>query len=158
MPTDEFCFCITFSSIAAHCLSRLRAGKISVFHIPTAYFLPAFQYFLPERGVFMHRHKGWNPFWAALLASLLVLVPLVGGTVLLSHRQLRTQLRQAARSESGMKGGTAFGDPEDLPLLRRCCPSGPCCGGLRSGSGKASRHRTGEILSMPELQRPRRLS
>ena len=50
----------------------------------------------------MHRRKGWNPFWAALLASLLVLVPLVGGTVLLSHRQLRTQLRQAARSESGI--------------------------------------------------------
>ena len=50
----------------------------------------------------MHKRKGWDPFWAALLASLLVLVPLVGGTVLLSHRQLRTQLRQAARSESGI--------------------------------------------------------
>ena len=35
-------------------------------------------------------------------ASLLVLVPLVGGTVLLSRQQLRTQLRQAARSESGV--------------------------------------------------------
>lgn len=50
----------------------------------------------------MHRRKGWHPFWAALLASLLVLIPLVGGTVLLSRRQLRTQLRQAARSESGI--------------------------------------------------------
>lgn len=50
----------------------------------------------------MHKHKGWNPFWAALFASLLVLVPLVGGTVLLSRRQLRSQLRQAARSESGI--------------------------------------------------------
>lgn len=45
---------------------------------------------------------GWKPFWAALFASLLVLVPLVGGTVLLSRQQLRTQLRQAARSESGV--------------------------------------------------------
>ena len=26
------------------------------------------------------RHRGWNPFWAALGAALLVLVPLVGGT------------------------------------------------------------------------------
>ena len=50
----------------------------------------------------MHKRKGWNPFWAALFASLLVLVPLVGGTVLLSRRQLRSQLRQAARSESGI--------------------------------------------------------
>ena len=48
------------------------------------------------------RHRGWNPFWAALGAALLVLVPLVGGTVLLSRQQLRTQLRQAARSESGV--------------------------------------------------------
>ena len=50
----------------------------------------------------MHERNGWDPFWAALLAALLVLVPLVGGTVLLSRRQLRTQLRQAARSESGI--------------------------------------------------------
>ena len=45
---------------------------------------------------------GWRPFWTSLLASLLVLVPLVGGTVLLSRQQLRAQLRQAARSESGV--------------------------------------------------------
>ena len=48
------------------------------------------------------RHRGWNPFWAALGAALLVLVPLVGGTVLLSRQQLSRQLRQAARSESGV--------------------------------------------------------
>ena len=48
------------------------------------------------------RSGGWKPFWAALFASLLVLLPLVGGTVLLSRQQLRTQLRQAARSESGV--------------------------------------------------------
>ncbi len=48
------------------------------------------------------RSGGWRPFWTSLLASLLVLVPLVGGTVLLSRQQLRTQLRQAARSESGV--------------------------------------------------------
>ena len=49
----------------------------------------------------MHKN-GWRPFWAALGAALLVLLPLVGGTVLLSRQQLRTQLRQAARSESGV--------------------------------------------------------
>ncbi len=48
------------------------------------------------------RSGGWKPFWTALFASLLVLVPLVGGTVLLSRQQLRTQLRQATRSESGV--------------------------------------------------------
>ena len=48
------------------------------------------------------RSGGWKPFWAALFASLLVLVPLVGGTVLLSRQQLSRQLRQAARSESGV--------------------------------------------------------
>ena len=47
------------------------------------------------------RHRGWNPFWAALGAALLVLVPLVGGTVLLSRQQLSRQLRQAARSQQG---------------------------------------------------------
>ena len=48
------------------------------------------------------RHRGWNPFWAALGAALLVLVPLVGGTVLLSRQQLSRQLRQAARSQQGV--------------------------------------------------------
>ena len=42
------------------------------------------------------RHRGWNPFWAALGAALLVLVPLVGGTVLLSRQQLSRQRRPGA--------------------------------------------------------------
>ena len=49
-----------------------------------------------------NRHRGWNPFWAALGAALLVLLPLVGGTVLLSRQQLTRQLRQAARSQQGI--------------------------------------------------------
>ena len=48
------------------------------------------------------RSGGWRPFWTSLLASLLVLVPLVGGTVLLSRAQLRSSLRQAAKSQSGV--------------------------------------------------------
>lgn len=44
--------------------------------------------------------RGWNPFWVALLAGLLVLLPLVGGTVLLTRRALRTRL--TARSQSGI--------------------------------------------------------
>lgn len=44
--------------------------------------------------------KGWNPFWAALLAALLVLLPLVGGTILLTRRTLRTRL--ASRPQSGV--------------------------------------------------------
>lgn len=31
------------------------------------------------------KRSGWRPFWAALCAALLVLLPLVGGTVLLSR-------------------------------------------------------------------------
>ena len=49
----------------------------------------------------MHKN-GWRPFWAALGAALLVLLPLVGGTVLLSRAQLRSSLRQAAKSQSGV--------------------------------------------------------
>ena len=48
------------------------------------------------------RPTGWRPFWAALGAALLVLLPLVGGTVLLSRARLRSSLRQAARSESSI--------------------------------------------------------
>lgn len=44
--------------------------------------------------------KGWRPFWAALLAGLLVLVPLVGGTVLLTRHTLRTKL--ASHPQSGV--------------------------------------------------------
>ena len=38
------------------------------------------------------KRSGWRPFWAALCAALLVLLPLVGGTVLLTRRMLHTQL------------------------------------------------------------------
>jgi len=44
--------------------------------------------------------KGWRPFWAAMLAALLVLLPLVGGTVLLTRRTLRTKF--ASRAQSGV--------------------------------------------------------
>lgn len=44
--------------------------------------------------------KGWRPFWAAMLAALLVLLPLVGGTILLTRRTLRTKL--ASRAQSGV--------------------------------------------------------
>ena len=48
------------------------------------------------------KRSGWRPFWAALCAALLMLLPLVGGTVLLSRAQLRSSLRQAAKSQSGV--------------------------------------------------------
>ena len=44
--------------------------------------------------------RGWRPFWAALLAALLVLLPLVGGTVLFTRRAVRSRL--ASRSQSGV--------------------------------------------------------
>ena len=44
--------------------------------------------------------RGWRPFWAALLVALLVLLPLVGGTVLLTRRAVRSRL--ASRSQSGV--------------------------------------------------------
>lgn len=49
-------------------------------------------------------HKGgWRPFWAALGAALLVLLPLVGGTVLLTRRMLHTQLlAQTAEPQQGV--------------------------------------------------------
>ena len=49
-------------------------------------------------------HKGgWRPFWAALWAALLVLLPLVGGTVLLTRRMLHTQLlAQTAEPQQGV--------------------------------------------------------
>lgn len=40
----------------------------------------------------MHKN-GWRPFWAALGAALLVLLPLVGGTVLLTRQMVRTASR-----------------------------------------------------------------
>ena len=68
------------------------------------------------------RHRGWNPFWAALGAALLVLLPLAGGTVLLSRQQLDQQLRQAAHSQSSV--------PVQLPkatdqLTVLLCTAGP---------------------------------
>lgn len=54
-------------------------------------------------------HKGgWKPFWAALGAALLVLLPLVGGTILLTRQMLRAQLlAQTAEPQQGV--------PIDLP-------------------------------------------
>lgn len=48
----------------------------------------------------MHKN-GWKPFWAALGAALLVLLPLVGGTVLLTRQMVRTRI-QTAQPQSGV--------------------------------------------------------
>ena len=48
----------------------------------------------------MHKY-GWRPFWAALGAALLVLLPLVGGTVLLTRQMVRTRI-QTAQPQSGV--------------------------------------------------------
>lgn len=45
--------------------------------------------------------SGWKPFWAALGAALLILLPLVGGTVLLTRHAARARL-QTAESQSGV--------------------------------------------------------
>ena len=42
----------------------------------------------------MHKN-GWRPFWAALGAALLVLLPLVCGTVLLTRQMVRTRIQTA---------------------------------------------------------------
>ena len=85
------------------------------------------------------RHRGWNPFWAALGAALLVLVPLVGGTVLLSRAQLRSSLRQAAKSQSGV--------PIRLPKAADQCPR---CWNHRELGGNANHaevcKRCGDVL------------
>lgn len=47
------------------------------------------------------RSGGWKPFWASFGAALLVLLPLVGGTVLLERQQTRERV-QAAQSQSGV--------------------------------------------------------
>lgn len=49
----------------------------------------------------MHSKRGWNPFWAALGAALLVLLPLVGGTILLTRHRLRQRM-QTAEPQSGI--------------------------------------------------------
>lgn len=48
------------------------------------------------------RAGGWKPFWVSLWCALLVLLPLVGGTVLLTHARLRAERLQAAESQSGV--------------------------------------------------------
>lgn len=48
------------------------------------------------------RVGGWKPFWAALFATLLLLLPLAGGTVLLSRGRLRESRVQAAESQRGV--------------------------------------------------------
>lgn len=47
------------------------------------------------------KNTGWHPFWAAFCAALLVLLPLVGGTVLFTRQNLRRQL-QTAEPQSGV--------------------------------------------------------
>lgn len=47
------------------------------------------------------RKSGWKPFWAALGATLLVLFPLIVGTVLLTRRAARTRI-QTAEPQSGV--------------------------------------------------------
>ena len=47
------------------------------------------------------RTSGWKPFWAALGATLLVLLPLMGGTVLLTRQAARTRI-QTAEPQSGV--------------------------------------------------------
>lgn len=69
------------------------------------------------------RSGGWKPFWAALGASLLVLLPLVGGTVLLSRQRLSLQLRQAAHSQSGVPIQPQTPDP--MTLLICTVPAEP---------------------------------
>lgn len=49
----------------------------------------------------MHSKRGWNPFWAALGAALLVLLPLVGGTILFTRHSLRQRM-QTAEPQSGI--------------------------------------------------------
>ena len=65
----------------------------------------------------MHKN-GWRPFWAALGAALLVLLPLVGGTVLLTRQMVRTRI-QTAQPQSGV--------PIQLPRAehRMTCFSAP---------------------------------
>ena len=47
------------------------------------------------------KKQGWHPFWAAFGAAVLVLLPLVGGTVLFTRQNLRRQW-QTAEPQSGI--------------------------------------------------------
>ena len=49
------------------------------------------------------RNRGWNPFWAALGAALLVLVPLVGGTLLLTLNGVEEKIPVSRRRVSALK-------------------------------------------------------
>lgn len=70
------------------------------------------------------RSGGWKPFWAAFGAALLVLLPLVGGTVLLSRQRLSQHLRQAAQSQSGVPVRTADAD-DRISILLCTVPQDP---------------------------------
>lgn len=48
------------------------------------------------------RSGGWKSFWAAFWLTLLVLAPLVGGTILVERYQARQRVRSAAESQSGV--------------------------------------------------------
>ena len=45
--------------------------------------------------------SGWRPFWTALWAGLLVLLPLAGGTLLLTRQAARART-QTAQPQSGV--------------------------------------------------------
>ena len=76
-------------------------------------------------------HKGgWKPFWAALGAALLVLLPLVGGTVLLTRQMLRQQwLMQTAEPQRSV--------PIDLPKADDRMTLLLCTAGEQPGWGGA---------------------
>ena len=127
----------------------------------------------------MHKN-GWRPFWAALGAALLVLLPLVGGTVLLTRQMVRTRIQtaqpqsrvpiQLPRAEhrmtlllctAGEQPGFA-GLPERRPEQSEpaCCAGGAdgslqrrnCqpCPLLRSGGAARCRQALLEVLGLPE--------
>ena len=86
------------------------------------------------------KEKGWRPFWAALLAALLVLLPLVGGTVLLTRRSLRTRL--ASRPQSGV----AIRQPKEenrLSLLVCIAPTETTAPGCFSRLSRTQRSNSG---------------
>ena len=77
----------------------------------------------------MHKN-GWRPFWAALGAALLVLLPLVGGTVLLTRQMVRTRI-QTAQPQSGVPISTAAFRCSMIVCTPTGCPSS--CPGPSTG-------------------------